>query len=275
MSMRGQLLSWGVPALLGRHPGLRVIPDDHSALLLRGRVTFVAAGVGLETLTDTYSISIRVPRRFPQAFPQVRDEGHRIDPKYHRLDDGSFCLGSPVRLRLQFARSPDLLTFFNELVIPFLYGYSYHEKYGRPAFGELDHGDQGLVDDFKSLFGLSSAVGCATMLGLIGMKKRVANKRPCPCGRGRRLGRCHWEQVQDFRRRLGRRWCRTQAQWISEEYVNASPEAPAPQTAPSQRPIIEQQRKSAEHQPSKRNSAASELHDRLKAPDPGHQPVQS
>jgi hypothetical protein len=54
------------------------------------------------------------------------------------------------------------------------------------------------------------------MVRLAGKKKRIANKLPCPCGSGRRLGRCHNLKVNGLRHQLGPKWCRTQYQWVEK-----------------------------------------------------------
>jgi len=196
------------------------MPDDDSALLLTGTICFTATSPGLETITDAYQVSISVPPAFPRETPRVKEQGYRIDRAYHRLSDGSFCLGSPARLRLALATKPTLLGFINSCVIPYLYGYSFFERHGRPPFGELAHGDRGLIEDFMRIFGAASASACAGMLALTGMKKRVANKHRCPCGSGERLGRCHHLIVNRLRPQLGRGWCRAQAAWLIDEYVD-------------------------------------------------------
>jgi hypothetical protein len=43
---------------------------------------------------------------------------------------------------------------------------------------------------------------------LAALRRREANKHPCPCGSGRRLGRCHNRRVNHLRGRLGRSWFR-------------------------------------------------------------------
>ena len=52
-------------------------------------------------------------------------------------------------------------------------------------------------------------------LCLTGMKKRVANKHPCPCGSGRRLGRCHCRRVNHLRRTIGRTWFQAEYQRVA------------------------------------------------------------
>jgi hypothetical protein len=176
----------------------------------------------LETITDVYHIKVTVPVEFPKRFPTVKELGGRIDRKFHRLIDGSFCLGSPTRLRLALVSDPTLVGFIERCLIPYLYGYSYCQLHGHLPFGELDHGHAGLIEDFCRLFGVSTALACVRMLQLTAMKKRVANKRPCPCGSGMRLGRCHHSCLNKLRLELGRKWCRAQAAWLADDYPSAT-----------------------------------------------------
>lgn len=57
-------------------------------------------------------------------------------------------------------------------------------------FGELDHGPIGLAQDYKPLFGVHTDEAARECVQLLGLRKRVANKRRCPCSCGRRLGKC-------------------------------------------------------------------------------------
>ena len=222
MSFQRQLSLWRVDEVLRRYPCLSITPDADAALFLQGRLPFTASACGLETISDAYDIAIAIPESFPRGFPRVQDVGQRIPRSYHRLTDGSFCLGSPARVRLILADAPTLLGFIEKCVIPYLYGYSFFEKHGHPPFGELAHGDPGLIDDYKRILRVSSVDGCAAMLSLIGRKRRVANKHPCPCGSGHRLGCCHHQTANHLRIKLGRGWCRREADWIWKEYGAAA-----------------------------------------------------
>ena len=190
---------------------------------MAGIVEFTAQAPGLEIINDTYEVAIEVPDAFPRQLPTARDIGRRIPLNYHRLTDGSFCLGSEVRLRLILANTPTLPAFIERCVIPYLYGFSFFERYGSMPFGELGHGQPGLIEDFKVLLRLNTAAECINMLELIGLKRRVANKRPCPCSSGKRLGTCHHKIANRLRPQLGRGWCRIQAKCLSDNYHPASP----------------------------------------------------
>lgn len=156
-----------------------------------------------------------VPNRFPRELPLVKESAGRIPKDFHTHDDHSLCLGSPVRQQLALSKSPTLPGFIRSCVIPYLYGFSYREKHGELPFGELDHGMKGIRNDLADLFGVQDRKAVEQMVYLAGMKKRNANKRPCPCGSGRRLGKCHNRRVNHLRRRLGRTWFREQYHWLT------------------------------------------------------------
>ena len=73
-------------------------------------------------------------------------------------------------------------------------------------FNELAHGVRGLLDDYRELFGVSNDDSCIQMLKMLSLKKRVANKLPCPCGSGKRLGICHQKRLNPFREVASRSW---------------------------------------------------------------------
>ena len=57
---------------------------------------------------------------------------------------------------------------------------------------------------------------------LAAMKRRLANKRPCPCGSGRRLGRCHNRRVNTLRNQVGRLVLVNEMQIIVAAFRDAS-----------------------------------------------------
>ena len=144
----------------------------------------------------------------PAVFLRVRETRGRISRAFHKLDDGSLCLGSPTRLRLILAESPSIIRFVERCVIPYLYGHSHFERHGVLPFGELDHGERGIRQDLAAVFGTDQTGRVGEFVSLAAMRKREANKRSCPCGSGRRVGRCHHRRLNALRDRLGRRWFR-------------------------------------------------------------------
>ena len=205
-SLRRQFENWRIEELLCKYPGLRLRPVTASQVIVAGVLVFSAEAPGKERIEDEYEIEIAIPERFPKWIPAVRETRGRIPPNFHKLDDGSLCLGSPTRLLLMLSESPSILAFVERCVVPFLYGYSYYMKRGTMPFGELSHRQQGIHEDLAAIFGIEQVEAARGFVRLASMKKRQANKRPCPCGSNRRLGKCHRLRVNDLRSRLGRYW---------------------------------------------------------------------
>lgn len=182
---------------------MRIKPGPKPGLTIKGKFWFFAKAAGRESIRDTYELVLEVPERFPKALPRVTEYGHRIPrtAAFHVNGDGSLCLGSDLRLRLQLAEHPSLPAFCSVCLVPYLYAISHKLKYGgKLPFGELDHGTPGELADYANLFGLVSPAAAQWAVELLRMKKRLANKRPCPCGCGRRLGGCKFNRtIRRFR----------------------------------------------------------------------------
>jgi hypothetical protein len=200
---------WQLAGLLNAYPNLRIIPSTGDETNIGGSLAFVRDAPPYGVIEDEYDIEIVIPRAFPSRLPSVHETQGRITRAYHKLTDGSLCLGSPTRLRLIAIESQSVLRYVELCVIPYLYGYSYFERNGAPPFGELRHGTAGLCDDLAALFGVDDEPAARAMLRLAAMRKRQANKRACPCDSRRRLGRCHHRRVNAIRSRLSRIWLRT------------------------------------------------------------------
>jgi hypothetical protein len=180
---------------------------------LEGDVHFEAVPSTGPALADTYRLRIDVPTSFPEDVPVVFEVGGRIprnDPDAHVNPDGSLCLGAPIRLALIAKARPSVLAFFDQCIVPALYNAAHRERFGgRVPLGELAHGSAGELDDYVDLFGVRTYQQAVEALRLAGVKRRSANKQPCPCGCGRRLGVCRTnERVRFVRDTLGRPQCR-------------------------------------------------------------------
>lgn len=209
--------AWGLPEFRERFPGLRLTHLPDCALQFDGELVFRAAMEGYDEVTDSYSIRGIVPAGFPREEARIFETGERIADDYHKFDDESLCLGSLIRMRKEMVKQPTLLGLVNRLIIPYLYNHSYQGRNGSLPVGELDHGAPGLVQDYEKLFRLKGPRQCLEALQLLGMQKRIANKRPCPCGRGRRLGRCHNHFLNPFRKLAPQSYFRQQAVNLLEE----------------------------------------------------------
>jgi len=195
-----------VAALLRNHSGLRIVPSRNGTVVFKGVLRFNFASPSDENISDEYHVEMRVPAGFPDAEPMVRETGRRIPSSYHKLKHGYLCLGTPTQIRMTLRRSPTLPTFVDLFVIPYLFGHSFYERHGKVPYGELAHGAPGIRQHLCDLFNVTSSKQPEKFLRVAGLKMRVANKHPCPCGSGRRLGQCHNRRVNQLRRTIGRTW---------------------------------------------------------------------
>jgi len=222
----------GLSQFLHDYPGMTTAPCSKGGICLRGMFRFRANVLGSDEINDTYRLEIVVPDKFPQALPEVKETGGRIprNGEFHLNQDGTLCLGSPLRLLKKVHGAQDLNGFADKCLVPYLYAVSYKLIHGVDfIFGELDHGFKGIVDDYAAMLGLNRKQQVTQAIQLLGTKKRIANKRPCPCGCRKRLGACPFHhQLNEFRKMAPVSWFKTHAdKLLRSETVNQITEHPS------------------------------------------------
>lgn len=127
---------------------------------------------------------------------------------FHINPNKSFCLGSPFRLKMLLSNDSSLNNFVEKCLIPYLYAISLKLKYNiNLVFGELAHGNAGLYDDYKDILGLETDKQVQKAFDLLSMKKRVSNKKKCPCGCEQRLGKCFFRfKIHNIRKQIPTSW---------------------------------------------------------------------
>ena len=205
----------GVGQFIKNYPGMSIAPSRGAGIVLRGFFSFSAASVEGAEMHYSYQLQIEVPKGFPRELPRVIEAGHRIprDASYHVFPDGGLCLGSPLRLLQILRRRPNLVGWAQNCLVPYLYAVSHKLQHGGDfPFGELPHGKEGIVNDYMELLGLKERDQVIRAVELLGMKRRIANKAVCPCGCGRRLGRCSFNaRLAKLRNVASRPWFRVHA----------------------------------------------------------------
>src|SRR5262245_17702384 len=209
-STRQRYEALGIDIVLDRHRGLCITPSATADIIVAGALPFEVTGPRGEVIADEYEIEIRIRPGFPGTLPTVYETSKRVPADYYKLAGGALCLGAPTEVRLILRRSPTLLTVVDQFVIPYLFGYSSYLRNGKMPYGELDHGNDGIRKYLAEMFGGTTAAHPEEFLKLASKKKRDANKCPCPCDSGRRLGRCHSRSTNHWRRRIGRHWFRNE-----------------------------------------------------------------
>lgn len=191
----------GLDEFRAAYPELGIKRGPGDDLRLAGALTRVFRADGLPDIEDSFDLEIVVPQDYPERAPSVFDRGGRVRPGYHRLKGGAFCLGSPLRIAMFLRRRPSLLAFAGRFIVPYLYRYSHIDKLGQDPWPDLDHNKPGLglIEEYSRIVGAETPEACMGLIKLLSLRKRVANKRPCPCGSGLRLGRCHNRRINGLR----------------------------------------------------------------------------
>jgi len=201
----------GLEDFLASHPKIRIADINEGKVELAGEYHLKKQLSGSHLIDRTYLLRIVCPHDYPGNLPIVLDEGTYFprNQEYHTYSDGSFCLGSELKIKSILRDDHSLTVFFEKIIDQFLYAVSYRIEYGNYPFGELAHGEKGLVDDYGEMFGLAGKLSILRALQALGKRKRNANKLLCPCGCGLRLGRCDYRSVLNEFRNIGRRrWFR-------------------------------------------------------------------
>lgn len=183
----------GITQFLKDYPQMAIQPSPKAGLILSGQFFFTAHPNGGVSITDSYQLMIDVPTAFPKGIPKVFETGGKIPrlPDFHVNSDNSLCLGSPIRLLQKLSDNSDLAGFAGTCIVPYLYAVSNKLQIGEKfAFDELAHGIQGIIEDYRSLFNLQEVGQVMETLIVLAKRPREANKKRCPCGCGRRLGKC-------------------------------------------------------------------------------------
>ena len=201
----------GLEDFLASHPRIRIVEINNDKIELAGEYHLKAQLAGSQLVERTYQLRLVCPRDYPRRLPKVLDEGKYLprNQDYHTYSDGSFCLGSELKIKSLLRDDHSFTAFFENIVDRFLYAVSHRIEFGDFPYGELAHGEQGLIEDYGEMFGLSGKLSVLRALRALGKRKREANKLPCPCGCSRRFGCCDYRfELNEFRNVERRRWFR-------------------------------------------------------------------
>lgn len=179
-------------------PQMWIVPSKDGSRIYEGEFRFIGESDKWGTFEDAYQLRI-VVREDPNSLPEIfetdgrvaRIDSSHINPTAAGPHTGSLCLGSYLRLRIKTGRPATLVSFAKNCIVPYLFAMSLREQ-GKPAFifGELAHGDPGLLQDYEQILNVRGLARVVHALRLAAMRRRIANRQRCPCGCGKRLGKC-------------------------------------------------------------------------------------
>lgn len=195
---------------LAAQPFMSIKPSKIDGLILEGDFSFSAQYEEYPLVNDRYKIRIEILNNFPFDIPTVIELEEKIprNGNHHINPDRTLCLGSPLKLLALMRKKETLEGFIEYCLVPFLYAISLKRQYEIDfIFGELAHGNDGIVDEYSSIFNVSTKEEVENISIMLTLKKRVANKHPCPCGCGTRLGKCSLRfKINEYRKLAPRSW---------------------------------------------------------------------
>jgi hypothetical protein len=162
-------------------------------------------------LSGAFEIKIRgrldfkatsLPKLFVHGVP------HTLDRHFYQ-DDFSACLCSPLQHQEFLLPEFQFKRFFNELVVPFLYGQVFLSAYEKWPWEEFAHGATGLLEAYALSNGRRMTQKCVGFLAqdrnwlriksILLHESQVDANLPCLCRSGQIMGRCHPQALQGAR----------------------------------------------------------------------------
>lgn len=164
-----------------------------------------------------YSVVVCLPDVYPREVPVMfcSDPKLPIDIDRHILNDGRACLGVTAEVRHKWTSAPNIVSFLDELVAPFLAWQVYYDAYRcPPPWDERSHGKKGVREFYAEILGLETSANIEGFMDLLTRKKPPGGHELCPCGSGQRLRSCHRGAVSAARERVNWQDAKTDLQLL-------------------------------------------------------------
>lgn len=175
------------------YPGLALTQNDSGLWTISGDLRFRAT-FQETTIEDMFAIELLLPTDYPASPPSAAETGGRIPIDFHKLTDGSFCLGTPLEVRMKFGKTKRLLPFVEDQVVPYLFSFRYFQDHGKMPYGEFSHGGMGILESYQTLLSAENRTAVLELLKTLAYDN-YRGHQSCPCGSGARLRHCHGVKV--------------------------------------------------------------------------------
>ena len=148
-------------------------------------------------ITDTYRVLILFPEDYPKSTPTCKEIDNRIPKEYHTNPDDALCLGTELEVYRKFIKNKTIIGFIENLLIPFLYRFSFIQKYNEEPFPDRVHGLKGIIDFYLQEFKCNDFDAVVNFLTILS-KKKIRGHHRCPCGSSDQLRNCHMKKVREL-----------------------------------------------------------------------------
>ncbi len=185
-------------ALAFQQPGLRL--RQSGEILVANGEFILSDGASSGGRLDAFEIEMLVATSYPEVEPLVYEVGGRIPihPDRHMYSDGrcctciweEWCATSGDTSFRAFCEGPLRNFFLSQYVF---------ERTGEWPFGERAHGAAGYMQAAAKLLGLDENDARADRYLQAVVAQSLKGHWDCPCGSGKRLRDCHFEQLTGIR----------------------------------------------------------------------------
>lgn len=175
--------------------------------------------VGGLQLTGTFNIKIKETKdKTLSLLPSLYVDGVEAiaDRHINQTLDHRACLCSPFIENQYLTPVFSFKKYFEELVMPFLYGQLFYDKEKRWPWGDLSHGSIGLLESYYILHDPNKARECLERLPkdlqnwsrikeLLLLKNFIKGHTLCLCGKGNKIRDCHinaWKGAELLRQNI-------------------------------------------------------------------------
>jgi len=178
---------------------------------------FLALGADVENkvggvaLSGDFAIVIRQIRdRTLSRLPALRVKGvEPISERHFSQTDKTACLCSPLEEDEFLIPEFQFRKYFEELVIPFLYGQLFYSEHGYWPWSEYAHGATGILESYARVRDSSKAKDCIGKLAsdsnwpnvraVLAQRTRINGHVRCFCSKKNFMRRCHPAALKGLR----------------------------------------------------------------------------
>lgn len=184
--------------LAGKYPGLSLSDFvEDKGWTIAGVLDFCADFNG-EVICDKFQIELTIPLDYPDNLPSVKETGGIVPSDFHINPDGTLCLETPEKIRINFSEEPTLLGFVRNIVIHYFYAFCSYRKSGKIPYGEWSHGAKGRIEFYYEYLEANDIETVLALLCLLADDSQKENNY-CPCGSGLKQKKCHGSKLNELK----------------------------------------------------------------------------
>ena len=185
--------------LAATYPGLEYGIDKLLDCFFVAGVLSFSASFNQISIQDSYLIRIDIPWNFDLFhIPLAYELAGRIPQSFHHYINGNLCLGINIANYEKLSQDCTLLGYVNNLLVPFLYAFSYYEKYGKMPFGNEGHDKDAVFLYFHEKFPGVPEDRLLDLIIYLYLPHAYGSHRPCLCGSGLRMRHCHFNLLKEL-----------------------------------------------------------------------------